>query len=276
MGNFVAASEDGSLCVFDGDTYRQLKKWEIPGSRFWCYSCHPRDALVAAGHDRGLIVFKFARETPPYDVQENSVLYVQDSNLRAIDVISKDTFIPTPAPNQTKVVSWNRSKSLAAVSFQADSGEMREIVDLRGKSPILKFEGGSAVWVSRSSVAAIAASKDKLLLHEVGGSSVRSVSVPRSSRIFAAGAQKVYLVSRTTIILFDALRSQKIAEVAFGNAKTVSFDEKRENMCPRNSNAVLIAKDDLSQFAVFNESCKVKSCCWWGTAVLYTTRNHLK
>jgi WD40 repeat protein len=35
-GNFVTASEDGSVCVFDSDTYRQLKKWEIPGSRFWC------------------------------------------------------------------------------------------------------------------------------------------------------------------------------------------------------------------------------------------------
>jgi coatomer protein complex subunit alpha (xenin) len=275
-GNLVSVSEDGTLCVFDGNSYRQINKHEIAGTRFWCCACHPKDALLVAGHDRGIVLLKFAKERPPYDVQGNSVLWLQEKELHVIDVISKAQDRPIPAHEGARSVAWNTARNLVLVSYVADDGEHCDLVEMGKPSPVVTLEGTSAVWLSRGSAATLSTSKDKLLVSEIGGSSVRSVSIPRCSRIFSATTQRVFLASRTSLILFDVPRSQVISEVKFGDAKLLVFDEQKERICSRNSSSILTAHADLSQFNVFNESCKIKSCCWWGSAVLYTTRNHLK
>jgi coatomer protein complex subunit alpha (xenin) len=275
-GSLVSASEDGALCVFDGAAFRLTARHDVGPARLWCCACHPKDALVAAGHDRGLVILKLAKERPPYDVQGDTVLWRQDGELHVIDVVAKATERAAPARQGIKSVAWNPARHIALVSYAADDGDRYEIVELRKTGTPDSREGASAVWLSRSMVAAIAPSKERLLVCEVGGASVRQVAIPRTSRIFAAMTQKVYLVGRNSIALFDVNRAQAVGEVPFGQAQLVVFDDQRENICARSSTQVLTARADLSQYSIFHESCKVKSCCWWGSAVLYTTRTHLK
>jgi coatomer protein complex subunit alpha (xenin) len=275
-GNLVSVSEDGTLCVFDGNSYRLTNRHEIVGTRFWCCACHPKDALVCAGHDRGLVLLKFGKERPPYDVQGTSALWLQDGELHVIDVVSKAAERPVPARPCVKSVSWNATRRIALVSYGGENGDRYDIVEFGKQAPVVAHDGTCAIWLSRSLIGALASSKDKLLVSEVGGGAARATPIPRASKLFAAGAQKVYLVGRTSIALFDVTKKQTVAEVAFGQAQLVVFDDQKECIAARTSTSILTAKADLSQHSVFHESCKVKSCCWWGTAVLYTTRTHLK
>ncbi|OHT05607.1 Coatomer subunit alpha-3 [Tritrichomonas foetus] len=281
--NFVSVSEDSTLRVFDGSTNQQIAKFEVPVSRFWCVACHPKDALIAAGHDRGLVILKFAKERPPFDVQGNSVLWVQDGEFRVVDVVSKASEKPISARHRLKSLSWNSSRNLALASYIDNSKgeEVHEIVDMHMKNPIVQGEGGSAIWLSRSSMASLSVAKDKLLVKEIGSggtqtSTVRPITIPHCSKVFAGSQQRVYLASRSSIVLFDVIRTQIISEIPFSNAKCVVFDDKRENICCRNSNSLLVAKADLSSYFIYHDSNKIKSCCFCGGAVLYTTRCHLK
>lgn len=284
--NFVSVSEDSTLRVFDITTNQQIAKYEISVSRFWCVACHPKDALIAAGHDRGFVVLKFAKERPPFDVQGNSVLWIQNDELHIVDVITKETEKPigTHRHQEVKSLSWNNSRNLALISYaDASKGEdASEIVDVKMKNPITPVDGGFAIWLSRSSFVTLSHSKDKLFVKELsnvlgaGNSVARQVPIPYSSRIFAGTQQRVYLATRTSIILFDVVRSTVVSEFNFMNAKSVTFDDKKENICVRSSSSILTCKADLSQPFIFNESSKIKSCCFNGSAVLYTTRSHLK
>ena len=281
-GKFVSASEDGKVVLFDAATYTPKAKHEIPGTRFWCCACHPKEALIAAGHDRGLVIGRFAKERPAFDVQGNSVLWVQDSELHIVDVMSKDSEKPVATHPNVKSVSWNSARSSALVSYTMENGDdVYDIVDMKMKSPIVKGNGGHALWISRSSIVALSTGKDKLFVSEVGGSSVRSINLSnvttsRCLRIFPATQQRIFIVTRGALILFDVTRSQKVAELNFGDAKSVHYDERKEMICARNSEAVLTATAELANPHIFNESCKIKSCCWCGSCVLYTTRSHLK
>lgn len=53
--------------------------------RFWYLAAHPRLNLFAAAHDTGLVLFKLARERPPFAVSSPlgaSLLYVKDRFVR--------------------------------------------------------------------------------------------------------------------------------------------------------------------------------------------------
>ncbi|KAH0787356.1 Coatomer, alpha subunit [Histomonas meleagridis] len=268
----VTTSDDGTLRLFDGNSYQQIARYDTPGSRIWYCTCHPKNALVALGHDHGLIILKFAKERLPYDVQGNSILWVQDKKLHLTDVVSKENEEPISIQSQATSVSWNTARGLALVS----SSKEHEIVDMKMKSPIIKGEGTSSVWLSRSSIASLSETKDKLIINEYGGVSSRQIPIPITSRIFTASAQRVYLSTHESLILFDVVRSKTITEIPFPDSKSISFDDKRERICVRNSNCILTSKVDLTDYNIFHNSDKIKSCCWCGKEVLFTTRNHLK
>ena len=275
----VAASEDSSVRFFDGATNQQILKYEVPASRFWCVACHPKDALIAAGHDRGLVILKFRKERPPFDVQGNSVLWLQGNELHFIDLMTKATNPAIQIDNiKIKNLSWNSSRSLALISFSdRDGNSIHNTIDMKSNHKTNDEEGGYSTWLSRSTMISLASTQDKLLMKEFGGAgTIRSIAIPRCSRIFAGTQQRVYLATRTSIILFDVVRSQTISEIKFSNAKSIVFDDKREYLCARNSNSIITAKADLSEFSIHNDSNKIKSCCFCGNSVLYTTRNHLK
>lgn len=271
--NIVAGAEDGNLRLFDGLSYQQISSYSFNGSRIWCCSCHHKDSLIAVGHDKGLTVLKFAKGKPVYDVQGNSVLWIQNNELHLTNLASNTNENPIMIHSKVSSVSWNNARGLALVS----NDEENVIVDIKMKVPFCKNNSGSsAIWLSRSSIATLSESKDKLLVNEIGGVTARQIQIPKSEHIFSSSAQRVYLSTRLSLILFDVIKSQSLVEIPFRNAKSVTFDDKKEMICVRNQNSILIAKADLSEYHIYTESSKIKSCCWHGKAILYTTRNSLK
>lgn len=180
----ISCSEDGTVRFFSNLNFNQIKMYEIPGTRFWCVASHPNNALVAAGHDRGLVVLKMEKERPPYDIQGNSVIWIQEKELHFVDVMSKDTAAAVAIAGTVDNVSWNIARNLALVSY-SDS-KVYEIIDLQMNSSTIKGDGRFAVWLSRSSVAALSEEKDKIIIREVGGVTTNMVPIPQAQRIFSA------------------------------------------------------------------------------------------
>lgn len=61
-------------------------------SRFWSLAAHPTSNLFAAGHDNGMMIFKFERERPPFCVYENFVFYVKEHQIRRLDLTTRQYY----------------------------------------------------------------------------------------------------------------------------------------------------------------------------------------
>ena len=275
-GNIVSCSEDFTVKVFDSNTCKEISSFDIPSSRFWCIAAHPKDALIAAGHDQGVVILKTNKERTPFDAQGSSVAWLQENELHVVDVLTKNQEKPSSVRHGVTSISWNPSRSMALLSYDNDDDPMYEIIDITMKTPISKNEGLSAIWFSRSSLAALSTTRDKLLYGEPGSPVMTRVSIPHAQRIFPAPAQRIYIVTRTSIILFDVVRQKQIRETNFIDCKSITLSDDKSKICARASNSVLTANADLTNSSIFQESTKVKSCCFCGEAILFTTRTHLK
>ncbi|EAY21451.1 cotamer alpha, putative [Trichomonas vaginalis G3] len=275
-GNIISCSEDFSIREFDGNTYREIGTYEISGSRFWCVAAHPKDALIAAGHDSGVTILKTNKERTPFDVQGTSVAWIQESEIHVVDVISKNQEKPSTVQNGVTSISWNNARNMALVSYDNEKNPYYQCIDLSMTNPITKGEGLSAVWFSRSSFVCLSTSRDKLCYGEPGSSTLSRFQVPHALRLFAAPAQRVYLVTKTNIYLYDITRQKEIRNIQFNDCKVIMINDDKTKICARNSTSILYSNADLTDPSVFNESSKVKSCCFDGDAILFTTRTHLK
>merc|ERR1712137_540050 len=76
----LSNSEDMTIRVWDLGRRVSLKifRRDQDKDRFWTMTAHPEQNLFAAGHDRGLIVFKLEHERPAYCVDGDVVYYIKD------------------------------------------------------------------------------------------------------------------------------------------------------------------------------------------------------
>ena len=273
--NLISVSEDFSVRMFDSNTCRQLAYFDIPGSRFWCVAAHPRDALIAAGHDQGVVILKTNKERTPFDAQGNSVAWLQDNEVHVVDLITKNQEKPSSIEHGITSLSWNTARSMVLCSYDNEDIPYYKIIDISNKVQPVKQDGISAIWFSRSSFCALDHTREKLLYGEPG-STLSKVSIPHAQRIFPASAQRIYIVTKTSIILFDIARNKQVSEVNFLECKSITLNDDKTKMCARSANSVLTANSELTNTSIFQESSKVKSCCFCGEAVLYTTRTHLR
>ena len=51
-------------------------------------AAHPKQNLLAAGHDSGMIVYKLERERPAQAVHDGCIYYIKDKNVRCFTVDS--------------------------------------------------------------------------------------------------------------------------------------------------------------------------------------------
>ena len=87
----ISICEDNRMRVWDMQTRTSLPIFEHKNDsdRFWSLSAHPTLNLFAAGHDNGMMIFKFERERPPFCVYENFVFYVKERQLRRLDLTTR-------------------------------------------------------------------------------------------------------------------------------------------------------------------------------------------
>ena len=69
----ISNSEDRTIRVWDLSKRMGIKTVRREHDRFWILAAHPKQNLLAAGHDQGMLVFKLDRERPPYDATHSQV-----------------------------------------------------------------------------------------------------------------------------------------------------------------------------------------------------------
>lgn len=275
-GNIISCSEDFSIREFDSNNYREISSFDIPGSRFWCVAAHPRDALIAAGHDSGVTILKTNKERTPYDVQGTSVSYIKDNEIHIVDVVSKNQENSNAILPGATSISWNSARSMVLCSYDNEQSPYYMCIDVSLRTPIVKAEGLSAVWFSRSAMACLSTTRDKILFGEPGSSSMTRIPVPHALKLFPAPAQRVYVITRTNIYLYDITRQKAVRDIQFLECKSIMLNDDKSRIVARSSMSILTASADLTDVSVFSESAKIKSACYDNDAVLYTTRTHLK
>ena len=78
----ISDSEDKSIRVWDASKRIPLHNFRRENDRFWILAAHPKENLLAAGHDSGLLVFKLERERPAFTGGNGQIYYVKDRFLR--------------------------------------------------------------------------------------------------------------------------------------------------------------------------------------------------
>lgn len=81
----ISDAEDKTIRVWDMGKRTAVQTFRREHDRFWVLTAHPTLNLFAAGHDNGLIVFKLERERPAYALHANTLYYVRQKQVRALD-----------------------------------------------------------------------------------------------------------------------------------------------------------------------------------------------
>ncbi|XP_026676159.1 LOW QUALITY PROTEIN: coatomer subunit alpha-like [Diaphorina citri] len=165
----VSNAEDKSIRLWDMTKRTCLNTFRREQERFWVLVAHPTLNLFAAGHDAGMVVFKFERERPAYTVHNNVMYYVKERFLHRLDLTnSKDSVVMQlrgggriPAHS----ISYNATEHSILVTTRnannfenstydlymipKEESERKEVAD--GK----RSTGISAVWVARNRFAVL-------------------------------------------------------------------------------------------------------------------------
>lgn len=124
----VSCGEDKTVRVWDLAKRTAIQTFRREHDRFWVLAAHPNLNLFAAGHDSGLIVFKLERERPAFSVNQDTLYYVRDKNVRAYDfntgsdigLLSVKKFGSPYVPPRT--LSFNPAERAVLLTISTDNG----------------------------------------------------------------------------------------------------------------------------------------------------------
>ncbi|SOV12191.1 coatomer alpha subunit, putative [Plasmodium gaboni] len=86
----LSNSEDHTIRIWDINKRSCIHTFRRENDRFWILSFKINSNLIAAGHDSGMVIFKFHKEKCPYDKYEHFLFYCKDKQICLYDII-KDT-----------------------------------------------------------------------------------------------------------------------------------------------------------------------------------------
>ncbi|SOV74607.1 coatomer alpha subunit, putative [Plasmodium sp. gorilla clade G3] len=86
----LSNSEDHTIRIWDINKRSCIHTFRRENDRFWVLSFKINSNLIAAGHDSGMVIFKFHKEKCPYDKYEHFLFYCKDKQICLYDII-KDT-----------------------------------------------------------------------------------------------------------------------------------------------------------------------------------------
>ncbi|KNC35982.1 coatomer alpha subunit [Plasmodium falciparum RAJ116] len=86
----LSNSEDHTIRIWDINKRSCIHTFRRENDRFWILSFKVNSKLIAAGHDSGMVIFKFHKEKCPFDKYEHYLFYCKDKQICLYDII-KDT-----------------------------------------------------------------------------------------------------------------------------------------------------------------------------------------
>lgn len=283
----ISASEDHSIRLWDSKRFVHLAKYKRADDRFWALAAHPTLPLFAAGHDSGFLVFRLLRQRPTYAVNGSDIYYYKENAIHKYNVDNQSdctvgTTKPRSAGNRSSPLdpppmtfSYNQSQNKLLVGFQ-DKFELHQLGGV-GTSEIRVENGTNPIWISRNQYAYLNPdNKSVLNVREANGSTVISINIPETKRIFPASPSNVYLATEDSIILFDVIRKREVSKRTIGNVKMASISPDHRRVAFISNNSVTISTIDLSKASTFHDGSKIKSGIWKETFFIYTTKTHIK
>lgn len=295
----ISNSEDRSIRVFDISKRLGVQTFRREKDRFWILAAHPKQNLLAAGHDSGMIVFKLERERPAYDVTGGRMIYVKDRYLRQHDFgSSRDMAVVSlwrAGHSQTPGIG-NGPRSLQYNHFNPQDSNVLVFSDQEGGTyDLLTFNlessqseptdarRGSAlsvVFLARNRFAVLDKSR-QMIVKNLQNEDVKRVSPPQPSadQLFFGGVSgRVLVRSDDKMTLFEVASRRVLAELQAPRVKYVVWNKDLTQVALISKHSVIIANRDLEQQCAVTETVRVKSGGWDARQriFIYTTLNLIK
>ncbi|KAL8435288.1 hypothetical protein Efla_002543 [Eimeria flavescens] len=238
----ISNSEDRTIRVWDVTRRTCLHTFRRDSDRFWVLAAHQTSGALAAGHDGGMVVFKLATERPPACLWTgHELLYIADRRLCWLDTVTvqqqqqevmlAEVRRPPNAlasgPKQLLVNKLNPSEVNAVVIYAEGDGLSYDFLcgpraDGRGApavgslTQVAQGTGLSFAFVARNKLAILEAAPNGSCIRVQTAASVsphathatadagRIEPLPvLTDKIFAAGPNRLLLVSDDKMFLFD-------------------------------------------------------------------------
>lgn len=286
----ISNSEDKTIRSWDLNKRTALHAFRREHDRFWILAIHPEQNLLAAGHDNGLIVFKFERERPASIAWKDSLLYIKDRTLRKYDFETNtdSSIIPLrklngPAP-PPRFVSFNSKEGYVLVSSDTDGGtwELYQIPKSGSSS-----SSSSSSQIKGAGIAAVFVGRTKFAVLEKGGNVVvrnldnevtKKLSVADNpDMIYQAVTGRVLLRTPDRVHLFDLQQGKIISSISASNVRYTVWSPDMSKVAILSKHVVIICNAKLKQLCSVHETIRIKSGAFDENGVfIYTTFNHMK
>jgi len=289
----VSNSEDKSIRVWDMNKAFSPQVFYRESDRYWILDAHAKTNLLAAGHDSGMLLFKLARERPPYDANKKELFYYKEDFVRRFDYkTGKDVpLLSTRRPlNTARSLVYNtsnRSQHCILLTSEENNSSYYELFVLNRSSKMtedhqtFKGTGRSAVFVSRNRFAVLDRSR-KVWLKDLKNETKRQISVGNAQiyQMFPGGVGRLLLRTFDGMVLFDIQVSKVQAKLPILSRHPVKyvFWSSGHKYCAMLSKAnIWITNAQLEEQCFINETSRVKSGAWDPSGVfVYTTATHIK
>ena len=300
----ISASEDMSLRVWDVSKRTPIHSFRREHDRFWIVAAHPENALLAAGHDSGMMVFKLERERPAYVAasNSNSLFYVKDKYVRIYEFGSKhdvpSLVIKKGTYGAPKSLFYNAAENIILVHYKPASTagntapssveapyEIYKLPDPRDaqsggdKGAVESRRGAaiSAVFVARNRMACLERHAT-IVIRNLKNEVVRKFEAPHLNTecLFPAPPGFFLLKADDKICSYD-MRRDKISTVTAAGVKYVSYSKDYAYCALMSKHTItLVNVKTWTVICSLHESVRVKSGVWDRTVFVYTTLNHIK
>eukprot|EP01080_Neovahlkampfia_damariscottae_P002084 gene2084-1956_t len=285
----ISNSEDKSIRVWDFNKNTFLYSYKRENDRFWVLNCHPKQNLVAAGHDNGVIVFKFERERPASCVYKGVLYYVKDKYLRqynfdknietTIGMIKKQPMRPI------RNLSFVDGVLLITVDNESQDSNDWEYLKITNPkssdvdycSQLKKGSGYNAVFSGRKMVYLDKNRNIQVENTKTGQFKQVSLSIPSIESIFSAHPGRILIKTEEKIYLYDFEQSSIIAEITAPGTKYVIWSEDMSRIAFMSKHNIVLTTGKLEELCSLHEIIRIKSGAFDENGVLiYTTLNHMK
>jgi coatomer protein complex subunit alpha (xenin) len=238
----VSDSEDRSIRVWDVQKRMCVETYRRAADRFWILAVHPEQALIAAGHDSGMLVFKLERERPAYACLGGAQLfYAKDRFLRRAIVGpggAGDVPLVSLRPRasaggstlgsapRTLIVNPHSPDEVQVLLLSAAEGGSYELYNLALSAEQEPGRGActAAVFTARAKFAVLDKSRHITVRGLAPGDPGKKIRPPYANADFlfpAATAGRVLVRGEDRVCLFELQSRRVVAEITSIAAKYV-------------------------------------------------------
>jgi coatomer protein complex subunit alpha (xenin) len=285
----IANSEDRSIRVWDYNKNNLVYNYKRETDRFWVLGVHPTQNLIAAGHDNGLMIFKFERERPAFHSTKGFLFYIKDKFVKKYDleknsettigIIKKSSNKPIKSLVQSEgeilITSDNEGGDWELLKLSTKKEEMTEFCSL------IKKNSGITAVISGRKLAYLDKNRNIQIDNPKTGQfkqvTPSSLSITTVETIFPATPGRILLKTDENIYLYDFEQNSIVSQIPCQGVKYVVWSEDGQKLALISKFNITIANNKLQQLCAIHEIIRIKSGAFDENGVLiYSTHNHLK